>query len=520
MRRLLGAVGCFIWLAAGAMSSPASAQLVASATINTIAPGKKINPEVYGQFAEHLGTGINGGIWVGPNSSIPNIDGYRRDVVEALRHLQVPVVRWPGGCFADIYRWRDGIGPRSTRPVTLNKWWGNSEETNQFGTHEFFNFAELIGARTYLNINVGTGSPGEARDWVEYISSSSDSSLARLRRANGRQKPWKIDYIGIGNEMWGCGGNLSAAEFSPLARRYANFLREPGIVLIGGGATGDDYRWTEEMMKARGQLDALSLHYYTLPTGDWSKKGSATGFPEAEWAGTFARTRKLEDYVREHDKRMDAVDPQEKMGLMVAEWGTWYDPSPGTNSAHLRQENTLRDALVAATNFHIFHRNAGRVHMANIAQMVNVLQAMILTDGSRMTLTPTYHAFDLYKPFQGATALSVTTATPEYAIAGVAIPAIDISAAKDASGAIQLGIVNVDPHQWADVTLTLPALEGSRVEGQLLTARRMDSTNSIGSAPEVAPATFRDFRWRNGKLVVRTPPKSIVRLTLSNKRRG
>ena len=520
MGRLLAAVGCFLWLAAGAMSGPASAQFAASATIDTGSPGKRINPEIYGQFAEHLGSGIDGGIWVGPSSPIPNIDGYRRDVIEALRQLRVPVVRWPGGCFADIYRWRDGIGPRGSRPVTLNKWWGNSEETNQFGTHEFFNFAELIGAKTYLNINVGTGTPGEAREWVEYVSSSSDSSLARLRRSNGREKPWTVDYIGIGNEMWGCGGNLSAAEFSPLARMYANFLKQPGTVLIGGGATSDDYRWTEEMMKARGQLDALSLHYYTLPTGDWSKKGSATGVPEAEWAATFARTRKLEDYVREHDKKMDAADPQEKLGLMVAEWGTWYDPSPGTNSAHLQQANTLRDALVAATNFHIFHRNAGRVHMANIAQMVNVLQAMILTDGPRMALTPTYHAFDLYKPFQGATALSVTTTAPDYAVAGVAVPAVDITAARDASGAIQLGFVNVDPRRWADVTLTLPALEGSRVEGHMLTARRMDSTNRIGGVQEVAPATFRDFRWRDGKLVVRTPAKSVVRLTLSKKRRG
>ncbi|HUQ72569.1 MAG TPA: alpha-L-arabinofuranosidase C-terminal domain-containing protein, partial [Planctomycetaceae bacterium] len=268
------------------------------------------------------------------------------------------------------------------------------------------------------------------------------------------------------------------------------------------------------MMKARGELNALSLHYYTLPTGDWAKKGSATRFSEAEWAATFAQTRKLESYIREHDKRMDAADPEEKMGLMVAEWGTWYDPSPGTNSAHLQQENSLRDALVAATNFHIFHRNAGRVHMANIAQMVNVLQAMILTDGPRMALTPTYHAFDLYRPFQGATALSVTMTTPAYA----AIPAIDITAARDATGAIQLGIVNVDPHRWADVTLTLPA--GSRVEGQVLTAPRMDSTNRIGSAPEVVPVAFRDFRWRDGKLVVRAPAKSIVRLTLSSKRRG
>ena len=497
-----------------AFPSVASAQLKASATIDTAAKGQVIRPEIYGQFAEHLGTGIDGGIWVGPDSPIPNIRGYRRDVVEALQRLKVPVVRWPGGCFADIYRWRDGIGPRGRRPVTLNKWWGNAEEKNHFGTNEFFDFAELIGAKTYLNINVGTATAGEARDWIEYVSSPTHSTLANLRRANGREKPWKIDYVGIGNEMWGCGGNLKAAEFSAQARLYANFLKEPGMVLIGGGATGDDYSWTEEMMKNRGQLDAVSLHYYTLPTGDWAKKGAAIGFNESDWAATFVRTRKLEEMIRGHDQKMDAVDPDEKLGLMVAEWGTWFDATPGTNAAFLQQENTLRDALVAATNFHIFHRHAGRVHMANIAQMVNVLQAMILTDGPKMALTPTYQAFLMYQPFQGATALPVTATTPDYVSGASRMPAVDVTAAKDSSGAIQVGLVNVDPNSGAEVELSLPAFAGKKVEGQILTAARMDSRNRIGGAAEVAPATFSKVRWSGSKLRVSMPAKSIVRLTL------
>ena len=496
-----------------ATATAAPAQIRASATIDANAKGPVIRPEIYGQFAEHLGTGIDGGIWVGPDSSIPNIRGYRKDVVEALQRLKIPVVRWPGGCFADIYRWRDGIGPRGKRPVTLNKWWGNTEEKNQFGTHEFFDFAELIGAKTYLNINVGTGTAGEARDWVEYVSSPTGSTLANLRRANGREKPWKIDYVGIGNEMWGCGGNLKAAEFSAQARLYANFLKEPGTVLIGGGATGDDYSWTEAMMKERGQLDAVSLHYYTLPTGDWAKKGAAIGFDESEWAATFVRTRKLEEMIRGHDQKMDASDPDEKIGLMVAEWGTWFDATPGTNAAFLQQENTLRDALVAATNFHIFHRNAGRVHMANIAQMVNVLQAMILTDGPRMALTPSYHAFLMYQPFQGATALPITITTPDYVSGQSRLPAVDVSAAKDGTGAIQVGLVNVDPKNTAEVELALPS-QGGRIIGQVLTAARMDSRNPIGGAAEVVPAPFSNARWIGGKLRVTMPAKSIVRLSL------
>jgi alpha-N-arabinofuranosidase len=500
--------------AALANSAPAFSEIRARAFIDARATGATIRPEVYGQFAEHLGTGIEDGIWVGPSSTIPNIRGYRKDVVDALKRLQVPVIRWPGGCFADIYRWRDGVGPRERRPVTLNKWWGNAEERNQFGTHEFFDFAELIGAKTYLNINVGTGTPGEAREWVEYVSSSTNSTLAQARRANGRNKPWKIDYVGIGNEMWGCGGNLKASEFAPMARMYATFLKEPGTALIAGGATGDDYGWTDEIMEKHDQFDAVSLHYYTLPTGDWARKGSAIGFDKVAWTQTFDRTRKLETMIIEHGKRMDAVDPSQKKGLMVAEWGTWYDVTPGTNSAFLQQENTLRDALVAATNLNIFHRHAGRVHMANIAQMVNVLQAMILTDGPRMTLTPTYHSFMMYRPFQGAKALAVSASVPDYVTGAMRMPALDITAAKDQAGTVHIGIVNVDPEDNATVDLDLAGVDGRNVEAQLLTAAQMDSRNTIGKPAEVVPVSFTKFSWNANSLRLKLPSKSVVRLSI------
>jgi alpha-N-arabinofuranosidase len=512
-KRLLSLAALFM---AVAPFGPAHAAIKASARVDTKASGIRIAPEIYGQFAEHLGTGIDGGIWVGPGSAIPNINGYRRDVVEALRALKVPVVRWPGGCYADIYHWRDGIGPRAQRPITLNKWWGNTEEKNQFGTHEFFDFAELIGAKTYLNVNVGTGTPGEARDWVEYVSSPSNSRLAQLRRSNGRAKPWTIDYIGIGNEMWGCGGNLRVQEFSPMVRLFATFLRDtPGPKLIAGGATGDDYNWTEELMESsRGQIDSISLHYYTLPTGDWAKKGPAVAFTEQDWWATFARTRRLEEMIRGHDARMDKHDPANKLGLMVAEWGTWYDATPGTNSAFLQQENTLRDALVAATNFHIFHRNAERVHMANIAQMVNVLQAMILTDGPRMVLTPTYHAFWLYLPFQGAKALPVAVTSPEHGKGETAVATVDVTAARDSAGAVHVAIVNADPSEAAELDLDLPGLGGRRVLGHILTGPKMDSQNRLSGPQEIRPSTFSGAGWRGARLRVTLPAKSVVRLTI------
>ena len=491
-------------------ATPASAALKARATIDTRATGARIEPEIYGQFAEQLGQGITDGIWVGENSPIPNIRGYRRDVVEALKALQVPVLRWPGGCYADTYHWRDGIGPRAQRPVTLNKWWGNNEEHGAFGTHEYFDFAELIGTKTFLNVNVGTGTAGEANDWVEYVTSPSNSALAQLRRSNGRQQPWKVDYVGIGNEMWGCGGNLTAAQYAPLMRMFGTFIRQ-GLKVVAVGASGDDYAWTEEMMKSQDKMDVLGLHYYTLPTGDWSHKGAAVGFPKAEWLATFAQTRRMEELISRHSAIMDKSDPQKKIALAVDEWGTWYDTPPGAPA--LRQENTLRDALVAAINFNIFHRHADRVRMANIAQMVNVLQAMILTDGPRMVRTPTYYAFQMYQPFQGAAALPVNTNSPNESAGSAQIPAVDVTAARGADGAIRVGIVNVDPDQPADVELDLGRSGGS-ISGEVLTASAMDSRNRFGAAEEVRPAPFRNARWSGGKLRVQAPAKSIVVLTV------
>jgi alpha-N-arabinofuranosidase len=491
---------------------PADAALKASATIDTRAAGARIAPEIYGQFSEQLGEGITDGIWVGENSAIPNIGGYRRDVVEALKALHVPVLRWPGGCYADTYHWRDGIGPRAQRPITLNKWWGNNEERNAFGTHEYFDFAELIGTKTFLNVNVGTGTAGEANDWVEYASSPSNSRLAQLRRANGRQQPWKVDYVGIGNEMWGCGGNLTAAQYAPLMRMFGTFVRhDNGPKIVAVGASGDDYAWTEEMMKSHDKMDVLGLHYYTLPTGDWSHKGAAVGFSKAEWLATFAQTRRLEELISRHSAIMDKSDPGKKVGMAVDEWGTWYDTPPGAPA--LRQENTLRDALVAATNFNIFHRHADRVRMTNIAQMVNVLQAMILTDGPQMVRTPTYYAFLMYRPFQGATALPVSVNSPNEGAGSAQIPSVDVTAARGADGAVHVGIVNVDPDQPADVELDL-GRSGSLISGEVLTAPAIDSRNRFGAPEEVRPVPFRGARWVAGKLRVEMPAKSVAVLTV------
>ena len=495
-------------LIAFAIPTVAHSSIHASGTIDTRSAGVRIAPEIYGQFAEQLGEGITNGIWVGESSPIPNIRGYRRDVVEALKALHVPVLRWPGGCYADTYHWRDGIGPRERRPVTLNRWWGNNEERNAFGTHEYFDFAELIGAKTFLSVNVGTGTAGEASDWVDYVTSPGHSTLAELRRSNGREKPWRIDYAGIGNESWGCGGNLTAEQYAPLLRRYETFVRSDDSKIVSVGPSADDYAWTEEMMKSRDKFDVLSLHYYTLPTGDWSHKGAATGFGKAEWLATFAQTRRIEEMIARHSAIMDKTDPDKKVALAVDEWGTWYDAEPGSTA--LRQDNTLRDALVAATNFHIFHRHSDRVRMANIAQMVNVLQSVLLTDGARMVRTPTYYAFLMYRPFQGASALPVQVDSPALG----SFPAVDVTAAKGEGGAIYIGLVNVDPDETADVELSLAGARGRQVSGQLLTAPAMDSRNRFGVAEEVQPTPFKGARLSGGKLRLSMPAKSIVVVTL------
>jgi alpha-N-arabinofuranosidase len=495
-------------LVAAVMLVATSATADVRGSVRLDQPGARVNPDVQGQFMEQLGSGITGGIWVGEGSDIPNTRGFRNDVVAALKALEVPVVRWPGGCYADTYHWRDGIGPRAARPVTLNRWWGNSEEDNAFGTHEFFDFAELIGARTYLSVNMGSGTPAEAAQWVEYITSDTGSTLARERRANGRERPWKIDYLGLGNEPWGCGGRMRASFYTDLMRQYVGFVKPEGATVVASGPNVDDYDWTRTLMRdGRENFDQLSLHYYTLPTGDWARKGASIGFDRSEWDATFSQAYRIEDMIRRHDAIMDETDPQSRVGLAVDEWGAWYDPTPGTVAGHLQQQNSLRDALLTAVHFNIFHRHADRVRMTNVAQMVNVLQALILTDGSRMTLTPTYHAFMLYKPFRNAAVLPVTLEETTGA-------RVDVTAARGEDGRIHVALVNLDADQPVTVRLALAGGGARRVEGQVLTASGMDAHNTFTAPGALAPAPFRGARLEDGRLIASLPSKSLVVLAL------
>jgi alpha-N-arabinofuranosidase len=501
-------------LAAEHRGAPVEATLV----LHADRPGPTISRDLYGQFSEHLGHGVYDGLWVGEDSKIPNIHGFRTDVVQALKALRVPMLRWPGGCFADIYHWRDGVGPRDKRPVTLNSSWGGVEESNAVGLHEFMDLTRMIGAEAYINGDLGTGSAREMADEVEYMTSDSHSALAELRRRNGQDKPWSVAWFAIGNEPWGCGGHMRPEYYADQVRQVASFLSWPAerrAKVIASGAEPDNLRWTEVMMSTAAEsIDAYTLHYYTLPTGDWKHKGPAAGFDEAAWIATLAQALKMDDYIARHSAIMDRYDPKKRIALAVDEWGNWFDPTPGTNPAFLEQQNTLRDAITAALTLNVFHHHADRVRMASIAQTVNVLQAMVLTRGDRMVLTPTYHVFDLYRPFQDATALPIEVSAPAYVLGQVSVPGVHASAGRDPRGIVHIALVNPDPNRSVHVAVTLAGVVGHTVSGRVLTADRMDAENTVSDPELVKPQPFHGATLKDSGLSVLLPAKSVVVLDL------
>ena len=430
----------------------------------------KINAEIYGHFAEHLGRCIYEGLYVGKDSEIPNVNGMRKDVVDALKELNIPVLRWPGGCFADEYHWMDGIGPKENRKKMINTHWGGVLEDNSFGTHEFMELCEQLGCKAYVNGNVGSGTVREMSEWIEYMTFDGVSPMADLRRENGREKPWKVDYFGVGNENWGCGGNMTPEYYGNLYRRYQTYVRNyDGKNLISKiccGANSDDYHWTEQVLATaydhvpkdlHGLMDGLSLHYYVTP-GGWAHKGSSTQFEEADWFLTLDKAWKMEELITRHSAIMDNYDPDKKIGMMVDEWGCWYDVEPGTNPGFLYQQNTMRDALTACITLNIFNKHCDRVKMANIAQMVNVLQSVILTEGAKMLLTPTYYIFRMYKYHQNAQLIESFVETEEIGTEEHKIPDLTESVSMDAEGSIHITLGNASVAEAKEVekNITIP----------------------------------------------------------------
>jgi alpha-N-arabinofuranosidase len=507
--------------------TPAAAQKV-ELSVDTSHPGAKIDRNIFGQFAEHLGHGIYDGIWVGPDSSIPNTRGIRNDVVAALKALKVPNVRWPGGCFADEYHWRNGIGRADQRAVTLNPNWGGVIEPNGFGTHEFMDFVDQIGADAYISVNVGSGSPREAAEWLEYLTTAQPTTLAKERAANGHPAPYKVGYLGIGNESWDCGGNMTPDYYLSQLKIYSRFVRsfnpeqqsKQQMLKIAVGPGGSEARWTdwtETIMKAYQKhtwswdFNGLSMHSYTVVK--WPPAFASVGFGETEYAQILKSTLDMESLINTHSAIMDKYDPQKKIALVVDEWGSWYAPLPGSNPGFLVQQNSMRDAVLAALNLNIFARHADRVRGANIAQMINVLQAMIMTDKEKMVLTPTYYVYKMYVPFQDATFVPVTFQAGTYTRGDISLPRVDAIAAKGNDGKLWIEVTNVDPNHPAEIELNLPGMTAKSASGETLTAPRVDSVNTFDAPKTVAPRPV-SATVQGGKLTLKLEPRSVTVVSL------
>jgi len=495
------------------VGEPVKANLIIETDLGT----ETISRHIYGHFSEHLGRCIYGGYWVGEESSIVNTRGIRNDVVEALKKTQIPNLRWPGGCFADEYHWMDGIGPREKRPKMVNTHWGGVTEDNSFGTHEFLDLCEQLNAEPVICGNVGSGSVEEMSKWVEYINFDGVSPMADLRRSNGREKPWNVKYWGVGNENWGCGGNMTADFYADQYRRYATYARDYGdnrLMKVAGGANSTDYNWTETLMRdiPHWMMWGISLHYYTT---NWNNKGSATKFTEKEYFETVERCLNVEQALDRHITIMDRYDPARRVALVVDEWGTWWDVEPGTNPGFLYQQNTMRDAIVAGLSLNYFNERCERVKMANIAQTVNVLQSLILTDGDKMLLTPTYHVFEMYKVHHDATLLPLHLNCGNYSMDGREVPSLSASASKDAKGAVNISLVNVDPSVESEVLIDLRGGEFSVVTGRVLSSTELNAHNTFDKSETVRPVAFTGARLKKNILSLKVPPASVVVLTVN-----
>ncbi|QIP11964.1 alpha-N-arabinofuranosidase [Spirosoma aureum] len=476
-----------------------------------------ISRHIYGHFAEHLGRCIYDGFYVGENNAkIPNKNGVRLDVVAALKKLKIPNLRWPGGCFADTYHWKDGIGPKAKRPKIVNTWWGGVTEDNSFGTHDFLNMCELLGTEPYLAGNVGSGTVQDLTEWVQYVNFEKNSPMSNLRQQNGRDKPWNVRYWGVGNEAWGCGGNMKPDYYANIYRQYSTFMNpkvgNEKIFRIASGASDNDYNWTETLMKniPGNMMEGLAMHHYSVLSWGEGKKGSATQFTDQEYFKTMQQALLMDELIEKHSAVMDKYDPEKKIALIVDEWGGWYNVEPGTNPGFLYQQNTMRDAVLAGATLNIFHKHCERVRMANLAQAINVLQAVILTKGDKVLLTPTYHVLEMYNVHQDATMLPVTVKSDDFTLDKDKLPAVSVSASRDKAGKIHVSLVNIDPTKPQEISVDLKGLKATGVTGRILTSANVHDHNTFENLTKVKPVAFNGAKLNGDNLTVSLPPVSVV----------
>jgi alpha-N-arabinofuranosidase len=488
-------------------------------TINAGDPKTQISKHIYGHFAEHLGKCIYGGFYVGEdNQKIANVAGVRTDIIDALKKMKIPNLRWPGGCFADTYHWKDGIGPKNKRPTIVNTWWGGVTEDNSFGTHDFLNMCELLGAEPYLAGNVGSGTVQELAEWVQYVNFDGLSPMSNLRKEHGRDKAWKVSFWGVGNEAWGCGGNMKVEYYANIYRQYATFMSDWGntkkIFRIASGANGSDYNWTEVLMREipHNMLEGVALHHYSVI--EWSKKGPSTTYSEEQYFKTMKAAWQMEELVTRHSTIMDKYDPAKRVALVVDEWGGWYDVEPGTNPGFLYQQNTMRDAMIAGMTLNVFNNHADRVRIANLAQTINVLQAVILTNEEKMVLTPTYHVMEMYNVHQDAMLLPVNVSSRDYVFGSEKLPAVSVSASRNKEGATHITLTNIDAKNRQSVSVDTYGAKYKSVTGRVLTSAKVQDYNSFETPDKVKPAEFKGAALKDGLLKVDLPPFSVVVLEL------
>ncbi len=500
----------------------ASAQTKVDIIVDTDRGTTTISRHIFGQFTEHLGNCIYGGMYVGENSSIPNTGGVRNDMIKALKEIRIPNLRWPGGCFADEYHWRDGVGPKSERPKMVNTNWGGVVEDNSFGTHEFLALCELLGTEPYITGNVGSGTVEEMNKWIEYMTFDGDSPMTRMRKANGREKPWTVHFFGVGNESWGCGGNMMPETYAAKYRQYQTFCKNySGNTLrkIASGPNVADYNWTETIMQRvpAWMMWGISLHHYSFGQ-DWDHKGSATKFDEKEYIRSLDNALMMDELITKHSTIMDKYDPEKRVALVVDEWGGWYETDPNNDPPYLYcQQNTLRDAILAALTLNVFEKHADRVRVANLAQMVNVLHSLFITKDEKMILTPTYHIFNMYKVHQDATLLPSAVKCPKYECNFNKMDQINVAASKDKEGMMHISLVNVDPHNAADITCSLRGTGNAKLtatDGQIITSAKVTDYNSFANPNNITLQPFKDYKLKDGVLTVKMPAKSVITITV------
>lgn len=489
-------------------------------TLNASLAETQISKNIYGHFAEHLGRCIYGGLYVGENNTdIPNTNGVRNDVIKALKDLQIPNLRWPGGCFADTYHWKDAVGPKMERKPIENVSWGNVREDNSFGTNEFLNMCELLGAEPYLAINMNSGTVQEAVEWVQYTNHANGTSyLTDIREKSGRDKPWNVKFWGIGNESWDCGGNMTVDHYINLYKQYAtamtSYSNTEKLFRIAVGPGTPDYAWTEAIMRdiPSRRIEGISIHHYSVI--DWSKKGSSSQFTDEEYFKTMKQAWRMEDLISRNCEVMDKYDPQKKVALIVDEWGGWYETDPAGNG-QLYQQNTIRDAMIAGLTLNIFNNHADRVRMANLAQIVNVLQSVILTQKEKIILTPTYHVMEMYKVHQDATLVPVEIISNDFVLGNDRIKAVSVSASKDKSGKVHISLTNIDNKNSQEVEISLTGFKAKRVNGRILTSSKVQDHNTFENPENVVPKSINNATLTGGNLKVSMPANSVVVLELT-----